>query len=78
MPSLDVQHRYARLRSYRVSLRREAERLKGLLRLGSGDEFDARQALAVREAQLRASEREWLELEHLLGKPGPRPPVRLR
>jgi hypothetical protein len=78
MPSLDVQHRFARLRSYRVRLRREIERLKGLLRFGSGDEIDVRRALEVREGQLRASEREWLELGHLLGKPAPRPPVRLR
>jgi hypothetical protein len=65
------------LRKYRVNLRREAERLRGLLRLGSGDEFDVRRALEIREGQLRASDREWYELKAALHMPADRPPVRL-
>jgi hypothetical protein len=77
MPPSDIHQRYANLRHYRVGLRRETERLRGLLRLCSGDEFDVRQALAVREAQLVASEKEWRELSTMLGKAPPRPPIRL-
>jgi hypothetical protein len=58
-------------------LRREAERLRGLLRCGSGDEFDLRQALGARELQLRASEKEWHELKAALHLPPDRPPVKL-
>jgi hypothetical protein len=77
MPSLDVQHRYARLRSYRVGLRREIERLAHLSAWGSGDAVELRQVREARERQLQASEAEWLQLGHLLGKPAPRPPVKL-
>jgi hypothetical protein len=78
MPSLDAQHRYARLRSYRVNLRREVERLTHLLAWGGGDAIDLRQACEARSAQLRASDREWYELKAALHMPPDRPPVRLR
>jgi hypothetical protein len=78
VPSLDVQHRYARLRHYRVGLRREIERLTRLSGWGSGDAIELRQVREARERQLQASEAEWLQLGHLLGKAPPRPPIRLR
>jgi hypothetical protein len=78
MPSLDVQHRYARLRSYRVGLRREIERLAHLSAWGSGDAVELRQVREARVRELKASDKEWYELGCALGVPLPRPPVRLR
>jgi hypothetical protein len=76
MPTLDPAHRYVRLRSYRVGLRRELERLAGLLARG-GDALDIRQAREARERQLQASEAEWRELSLMLGKPVYTKPVKL-
>jgi hypothetical protein len=77
MAASDPAHRYARLRSYRVGLRREVERLTHLAAWGSGDAVELRQAREMRERQLQASEREWRELKAALHLPADRPPVKL-
>jgi hypothetical protein len=77
MAALDAPHRFARLRSYRVNLRREIDRLEHLLAWGSGDALDVREARAARQRELRATEREWLELKATLHLPAERPPIKL-
>jgi hypothetical protein len=72
MPSLDVQHRFANLRRWRVQLRDRIRRSAAI-----ADPIDRRRAIENWEGCLKATEREWRELQCMLGLPPERPPVKL-
>ena len=59
------------------SCARRIERQQELLAWRSGDPIDGRQRLVHLEMQLRGTEREWAELQTMLGEPVSRPPVKL-
>jgi hypothetical protein len=75
--SFDIQSRRDNLRSYRVELRRAIERQAQLIRWRSGDAIDNQRRLEDLQVRLRSTEREWSELEAMLGRPYPTKPVKL-
>jgi hypothetical protein len=74
--ALDVVSRQDALRDYRVQLRRAIERQKQLISWRSGDAIDNQRRLEALQIQLRSTEREWAEIEAMLGRPRPLPPVK--
>jgi hypothetical protein len=75
--SATIQSRQDSLRSYRVRLRSEIARQEQLLRWRSGDAIDGQRRLQILELELRGTEREWSELEAMLGRPYPIKPVKI-
>jgi hypothetical protein len=76
MMSFDIQSRRDNLMRYRVQLRRAIERQQQLIAWRSGDDIDNRLCLTDLEQRLRGTEKEWAELEGMLGRPRPLPPVK--
>ncbi|MCE3248553.1 MAG: hypothetical protein K0R41_2378 [Geminicoccaceae bacterium] len=77
MSGFEIISRQDSLRSFRVRIRNEIARQEQLLRWKSGDAVDGQRRLAALQLQLRSTEREWRELEGLLGRPHPAKPVKL-
>jgi hypothetical protein len=77
MSGYGIQSRRDNLRSYRVRLRNEIARQAQLIRWRSGDAIDGQRRLENLQLQLRGTEREWSELEAMLGRPYPVKPVKL-
>jgi hypothetical protein len=65
------------LRSFRVRIRNEIARQEQLLRWKSGDAVDGQRRLEGLRMQLRSTEREWAEIQAMLGRPHPVKPVKL-
>jgi hypothetical protein len=67
--------RFDNLRALRVRLRRNAEQLRFNAKFG-GDHIDAQRQIEAVELALAATEAEWQQLNAVLHKPRPRPPIR--
>jgi hypothetical protein len=75
--SFDITARRDSLRHHRVELRRAIERQTQLLQWKSGDAIDGRLRLVSLQQQLRGTEREYRELQAMLGQPHVLRPVRV-
>jgi hypothetical protein len=75
--ALDIVSRQDALRDYRVQLRRAIERQKQLISWRSGDAIDNQRRLEDLQVRLRSTEREWSEIQAMLGRPYPVKPVKL-
>jgi hypothetical protein len=77
MSGFDILSRQDHLRNFRVRIRNEIARQEQLLRWKSGDAVDGQRRLEGLRMQLRSTEREWAEIQAMLGRPHPVKPVKL-